>query len=86
MRDENKNKEQLINELNELRQRIGELEAPDSKRKRAGRSIQEARIWLYAAGMFFVLCILVWLNEILDLPYLLFGAPRTSVNWQEAII
>ena len=36
--------------------------------------------------MFVLLCILVWLNEILDLPHLLLGAPRTPINWQEAII
>ena len=35
MRDEPKTKEQLINELAELRQRIAELEAAETERKRA---------------------------------------------------
>ena len=42
MRDENKNKEQLINELNKLRQRIGELEAADSKHKQARDALRES--------------------------------------------
>jgi len=42
MRDENKNKEQLINELNELRQRIGELEVLDSKRKQSRDALLES--------------------------------------------
>jgi len=36
--------------------------------------------------MFVLLCILVWLNEAVDLPHLLLGAPRTPINWREAII
>ena len=35
MRDEDKTKEQLVNELAELRQRITELEALETERKRA---------------------------------------------------
>ena len=42
MRDENKNKEQLINELNKLRQRIGELEAADSKHKQTRDALRES--------------------------------------------
>ena len=34
MRDEAKTKEQLINELVELRQRVAELESSEAKRKR----------------------------------------------------
>jgi len=48
--------------------------------------IPERRTWLYIAGMFVLLCILEWLNEILDLPHLLLGAPRTPINWHEAAI
>ena len=46
----------------------------------------ERRIWLPVSGMFVLLCILVWLDEILDLPHLLLGAPRTPINWREATI
>ncbi len=43
------------------------------------------RTWLPVACAFVLLCILVWLDEILDLPHLLLGAPRTPLNWREAI-
>jgi len=36
--------------------------------------------------MFVLLCILMWLDEILDLPHLLLGAPPTPINWREALI
>ena len=38
------------------------------------------------ANMFVLLCILVWLDEILDFPHILLGAPRTPINWQESLI
>jgi len=46
----------------------------------------ERRIWLPVAGTFVLLCLLVWLNEIVDFPHLLLSAPRTPINWREAII
>ncbi len=52
------------------------------------RMITSRRIrktWLPVAQTFTLLCILVWLDEILDLPHLLLGAPRTPINWREAI-
>lgn len=54
------------------------------KRKRAQRLVTGRRTWLCIAQMFILLCILVWLDEILDLPHLLLGAPRTPLNWREA--
>ncbi len=47
------------------------------------RRIRET--WLPVAQMFILLCILVWLDEILDLPHLLLGAPPTAINWREAL-
>ncbi len=42
------------------------------------------KIWVLLG---FVISILfTWLNEILDLPHLIFNAPVTRVNWQEAVI
>jgi PAS domain S-box-containing protein len=38
------------------------------------------------ASIFVLLCILVWLDEILDFPHILLGAPRTPINWQESLI
>ena len=49
-------------------------------------AVAERKVWLPVVGMFVVLCILVWLNEILDLPRLLLGSPKTPINWREAIV
>ena len=38
------------------------------------------------AYMFVILFILVWLNEILDLPHYLLGTIKTPINWGQAII
>jgi PAS domain S-box-containing protein len=83
---EHKTQEQLINELVEMRQRVAALEAADTERVRAEQAIPERRIWLPVAVMVVLLCILVWLNEIVDLPHLLLGAPHTPINWREAIL
>ncbi|MDY6877805.1 MAG: PAS domain S-box protein [Chloroflexota bacterium] len=37
------------------------------------------------AQMFVLLCILVWLNETMDFPHLLWEAPPTPSNWREAV-
>lgn len=49
-----------------------------------GEAIRENKILLMVACMFVLLDVLVWLNEVLDLPYLLLGGPRTPFNWHEA--
>jgi diguanylate cyclase (GGDEF)-like protein/PAS domain S-box-containing protein len=86
MKGDDETKEQLIDELAEMRQRIAGLKAADTEHKRAKRVIPERQIGLYIAGMFVLLCIVVWLNEILDLPHLLLGAPNTPINWREAVV
>ena len=86
MKDEHETKQPLTNESAELRQRIAELETVETGDKRVENATQWNRMWLPTAGMFVLLCILVCLTEILDLPHLLLGAPRTPINWQEAII
>lgn len=45
-----------------------------------------SRIWMPIAGAFLLLCILKWMNEILDVPYWLLGARKSQINWQEAIL
>ncbi len=40
--DEKKTKEQLLNELNQLRRRIGELEMSEDKRKKTEKTLQES--------------------------------------------
>ncbi len=42
--------------------------------------------WLLGILGFFLLISVSWLSEIMDLPYLLLNAPKTPVNWKEAII
>ncbi len=61
------------------------LEAPETQRKRVERGISERKMWLPVASMFVLLCILTWLDEIVDLPHFLLGAPQTPMNWREAI-
>ncbi len=40
----------------------------------------------YAEGLgFFLVLAILWLNEIFDLPHLLFGAAPTAINWRESI-
>jgi len=85
MKNQEKTKEQLVTELAELRQLIAELKAGETEPKRVEQAILDRRTWLFPASMFVLLGILVWLNEILDLPRLL-GASQTPINWREAII
>ena len=64
-------------------------ERPQDKKKQAGKgarkSIAGSGIWLAVASSFVLLCGLLFLSEILDLPHILLGAPRTPINWYEAI-
>ncbi|HUW22638.1 MAG TPA: PAS domain S-box protein [bacterium] len=55
-------------------------------RSRPKVSIVNKRMWLLVALGFVMLCILTWLDEILDLPYLLTGGIRTPFNWHESIV
>lgn len=45
-----------------------------------------SKTWLFVPAGFILLCSLVILDETMDLPYLLFGAPQTPVNWFEVFI
>jgi diguanylate cyclase (GGDEF)-like protein/PAS domain S-box-containing protein len=58
----------------------------DGEDKTKEQLLKKRRIWLPVGSMFVLLCILVWLNEIVDFPHLLLGAPHTPINWREAII
>ncbi len=53
--------------------------------RRAEGAITGRKVWLPVACTFVLLCILAWLDEVLDLPHLLLGAPQTPINWREAI-
>jgi PAS domain S-box-containing protein len=43
------------------------------------------KICLAVFFSFVLLCILVWINEVFDIPHLVFGAPRSLINWRESL-
>jgi len=55
-----------------------------SLRKSSPRTVAVGNIWLPVAFTFILLSFLIWLNEIVDLPHLLFHGESTPVNWVEA--
>jgi len=71
-----------------LREQIAEitqaLETEDAE-KTLG-VLQRRRIWLPITGLFTLLALLIWANEIWELPSLLFRTSETPINWQEALI
>ena len=67
-------------------QKIAESGAPQTNGNRSKAAIVNERIWIVAALGFVMLCILSWLDEILDLPHLLTGTMPTPFNWPESII
>ena len=43
------------------------------------------RVSLYeATAILFIICI-IWVDEILDIPYVLLGGPATPINWRESL-
>ena len=43
------------------------------------------RIWLPLVIAFILLCVIVWLDEIIGLPGILLSGPKASINWREAL-
>ncbi len=50
------------------------------------KPVRTSGIWLPTAGAFLLLCILIWVHEIFDIPHWLLGARQSLINWQEAIL
>lgn len=44
-----------------------------------------SKICLAVFFSFVLLCILVWINEVFDIPHLVFGAPSSIINWRESL-
>jgi hypothetical protein len=44
------------------------------------------RLVLFESLGFALLILLVWLDEVLDLPHRLMGAPATPINWRESLM
>jgi|GEM_PF-293801 len=47
--------------------------------------MESRHIWIPFIVLFLVLCSFIWLNELIDIPYLLFNSDPTPVNWTEAL-
>ena len=58
----------------------------DGIRTNSSERMLGRRLLVPIVFLFVLLCAVVWLNEVLDLPHLIFGIPRTHFNWQEALI
>lgn len=43
------------------------------------------KVCLFVFFSFILLCILVWINEVFDIPHLVFGAPGSLINWRESL-
>lgn len=45
---------------------------------------QKKIIWYECIG-FTVIIVFLWIDEIVDIPHMIFGAPQTPINWQESL-
>lgn len=54
--------------------------------KHPGAQAVSRRVLLYEAVAFLVIIAFIWLDELIDLPRLLFGAEATPVNWRESML
>jgi hypothetical protein len=50
------------------------------------QNILQKKIIGYETLGFVLIIILLWLDEILDFPHYLLGAPATPINWQESLL
>lgn len=39
----------------------------------------------YEAAGFAIVMLIIWLDELVDIPYFFFGARKTPINWQESL-
>ena len=51
-----------------------------------GLAREERYTWITVSCSFLGLCCMVWLNEIIDVPYLLLQGEKTPLNWSEAAV
>jgi PAS domain S-box-containing protein len=59
---------------------------PDSLRDQTRYRLNKSKIWITVISSFILLFTLIWLNEILDLPYTLLGGQETPANLIEAFV
>jgi len=52
----------------------------------SGRKLVSRRVLVYEAAAFLGIILFTWLDELLDLPRIFFGAEATPVNWRESLL
>jgi hypothetical protein len=57
----------------------------DVRGKGMGRRHLPKLIRFFELLGFFCVIVIMWLDEILDLPHVLFGAPATPINWVDSV-
>ena len=53
---------------------------------RTEKKMPDLKIRLLILGSYLLFCILIWLNELIDLPHVILGAQKTPMNWHEALL
>jgi hypothetical protein len=53
--------------------------------KTIGKNVFSKRVITYEVVGFLFVILIIWLDEIIDIPSLFFGVPQTPINWGEAI-
>jgi hypothetical protein len=61
-----------------LNQRDKRMDAP-------GKYMVSKRIIVFEAIAFIFIMLLIWLDQVIDIPHLLLGAQMTPINWREAL-
>jgi len=71
--------EPFITNQKQFKKRKGEsMETP-------GKRFISKRVITYEIAAFLVIILIIWFDEILDLPSLLLGAEQTPINWRESL-
>lgn len=53
--------------------------------KTPGRRLVANRVIAFELTAVFIIVLVIWLDEVLDIPHFLFGAGPTPINWRESI-
>ena len=53
--------------------------------EKPGKRLVSRRVMCYEAAGFLFVILIIWLNELIDIPYLCLGAEQTPVNWRESL-
>ncbi|SHO49307.1 hypothetical protein [Desulfopila aestuarii] len=51
-----------------------------------GRESVSRRVLVYEGVAFLSIILFIWLDELLDLPRIFFGAEATPINWRESLV